>query len=367
MSSEPRKSRASMRTSASHNSTEYVELAHEQEPTVGRCWILSAIVLFLSAAAYSVPNVLSANQVKEPARPFQGDNEGTRSIQTQPHNLQDTTIEESSTKGLEPKWASVGDMDFSQQQHENFQPPPSIVMVQPPLAPSPPPNTADSLSAEKVVPSRQPLSSTAFANSQSHRNDQPGAPPQNSHIWPIIQAMILLSFRIIRWSLVAIWGTVAWTFKAPVDAFVEVSRGPYEMMRDICKAFLPVYSFFTIAAIIGIVVGGSATWIAQLLMAAVGADQDKKVVDVDEWDQRRARSLEEDDSDDGVRYHGDYVGSSPDASPFLSRKRQQASVSQQPRTMTGHSRGRGRFSRANEDMESENDQRDMEDDEWERA
>jgi hypothetical protein len=31
---------------------------------------------------------------------------------------------------------------------------------------------------------------------------------------------------------------------------------PYTMMRDICLAFLPVYSFFTIAAVIGILVGG---------------------------------------------------------------------------------------------------------------
>ncbi|KAF9435979.1 hypothetical protein BGZ76_005121 [Entomortierella beljakovae] len=77
--------------------------------------------------------------------------------------------------------------------------------------------------------------------------------------------------RYIQQSRLVEEDTKAWSF---IKTSFAVAETPYLVTKDICKAFIPVYSFFTIAAMIGITVGGIALWIARILISVVGADQE---------------------------------------------------------------------------------------------
>ncbi|KAF9928935.1 hypothetical protein BGZ65_006016 [Modicella reniformis] len=96
-------------------------------------------------------------------------------------------------------------------------------------------------------------------------------------LWSLFKTSTSLLLRISLWCLQKLYHSMQFVVAKPVSVAAALVETPYLMTRDICKAFLPVYSFFTVAAMIGIVVGGCALWIAQLLISAIGADHDKQV------------------------------------------------------------------------------------------
>ncbi|GJJ69838.1 hypothetical protein EMPS_02187 [Entomortierella parvispora] len=94
---------------------------------------------------------------------------------------------------------------------------------------------------------------------------------QNGEAWKVIWAVIrYVATGVWRIGLVVYW-SLRFLVAKPFHAVMVVMEPPWIMLKDMCKAFLPVYSFFTVAAIIGIVIGGFATWIGQLLISAIGA------------------------------------------------------------------------------------------------
>lgn len=165
---------------------------------------------------------------------------------------------------------------------------------------------------------------SSYQSSQDHQRQQ--HPPKDSRskhdstIWPVVQASAWFAYRASLWSMRTSYWAARSVVAKPYSVVAALFETPYTMMRDICLAFLPVYSFFTIAAVIGILVGGmsyapqsshafpsiffvitfsvlsiivvsvvnvltlffivaffalgSAMWIAQLLISAIGADQE---------------------------------------------------------------------------------------------
>ncbi|KAI1312248.1 hypothetical protein EDD11_003005 [Mortierella claussenii] len=101
---------------------------------------------------------------------------------------------------------------------------------------------------------------------------------QHLRVGTLLLASFKVAYRTGMWVLGGSYQLVRLMVAKPLEIGIAVVETPYIITRDVCKAFLPVYSFFTVAAVIGVIVGGSAMWIAHILISAIGADRDKSVM-----------------------------------------------------------------------------------------
>lgn len=79
---------------------------------------------------------------------------------------------------------------------------------------------------------------------------------QNGEAWKAIWALIRYGATVAWRIVLAVYWFVGFLVSKPYRAVMVVMEPPWLMLKDMYKAFLPVYSFFTMAAIIGVVVGG---------------------------------------------------------------------------------------------------------------
>ncbi|KAF9304048.1 hypothetical protein BGZ74_002512 [Mortierella antarctica] len=217
-------------------------------PRTSKCFTLSAIVLFLAFVASSVPNVLSP----------------------QPRNT--TSVAKASSVVPSPIVThSPGQLQQLLQQAFHTK---SIVYPSPV---SPPSQAIDGLSPKHPQ-------STETPPPQQQQHEQQQQQQQREHliekttVLELVLIVVNVSFRVVFWALSLVYRSIRYVVIQPAGIIMRLLETPLEMMHEIYKTVMPVYSFFTVAAIIGVVVGGSATWIAQLVISALGADQDKRPV-----------------------------------------------------------------------------------------
>ncbi|KAF9108749.1 hypothetical protein BGX27_008249 [Mortierella sp. AM989] len=278
------------------------ELDLGDEPSaLQRLFVLLAIIIFLRVGSSSIPNFLAARHPSEQhSRVSEGKFEAVSSAgdslrleQVQTHYLHfpdslvcvnDNPISLMQGRDESEKFIAHGSLKdprgskssrdkdnnivanepMSREQHSN---PDKAAIVEgiwvtsSGQSPPPPSSTID-------------LNLTPLSD-QGHERDQWKAPMvEGAKAWPLIQACARLSFRVGLWIIRRFYLITALVIVKPIGVVVAFAETPYVITRDICRAFLPVYSFFTFAAVIGVAVGGFALWIARLLIAAVGADQE---------------------------------------------------------------------------------------------
>ncbi|KAF9129385.1 hypothetical protein BG015_004204 [Linnemannia schmuckeri] len=127
--------------------------------------------------------------------------------------------------------------------------------------PTHPAFTQGSLSLTHPPPASASASAfSSYQSSQDHQRQQhppkDSQPKQGSTIWPVVQASAWFAYRASLWSMRTSYLAVRSVIAKPYSVVAALFETPYMMMKEICLAFLPVYSFFTIAAVIGILVGG---------------------------------------------------------------------------------------------------------------
>ncbi|KAF9960720.1 hypothetical protein BGZ70_008510 [Mortierella alpina] len=264
------------------------DMALEPEPaSFNKCFVLSAIVVFLAVGCSSVPNLLSTRNPRESHRTtslttnYPSEAFGyAETLATHPATgvkgiiLAGTgaeTLEHKHQRASNSKaWNPVADGALENEHKE---------MKSLHHQGSDRPSTRQNAQVQAISsPSTSPIArvSTPPAGSQQEPYLRAAPPPrlQETNIWPLIQGCIWLVLRGSLWSMRTSFRLTRFVVSKPVSAFLAVAEPPYIIVRDICRAFLPVYSFFAVAAVVGIVVGGSATWIAQQLIAALGADKE---------------------------------------------------------------------------------------------
>ncbi|KAG0332192.1 hypothetical protein BG000_010260 [Podila horticola] len=199
-------------------------------PQSSKCLTLSAIVLFLAIVASSIPNVLSP----------------------QPRNV--TSVAKASSSVVSSVITTVPGQQQQQVQQALLSD--SFLYASPQPSPS---QATDRRSPEQP----QPI----------ERSPQPEQQQQQQQREPLIEkttvlelVLIAINFflRVAFWVLSLIYRSCRYVVVQPTGIIMRLLETPLEMMREIYKTVMPVYSFFTVAAIIGVVVGGSATWVAQL-------------------------------------------------------------------------------------------------------
>ncbi|KAF9344323.1 hypothetical protein BGX26_004529 [Mortierella sp. AD094] len=299
---------------------EVQELHLEPEPSAFHwLFVLTAIVVFLGVACSSVPNLLAAHHPREePSRASKGSSGTVSSVKASlglahdpaqylqytdslSHINSDPTPllhkkEEheglraygslASLSSREKDKGSVAIKHTSEQRHDN----PDYRAKE---------ERAWITSSAQTLPTPSSTVNVLLTPlpDRGHEHNKSWKTPvvEEAKVWHLIQGCAWISFQVSFWIIRGIYQAVAFVIAKPIGVAAAFAETPYVITRDICKAFLPVYSFFTVAAAIGITVGGFALWIAQLLIAAIGADQEKEeqsIVLVQSRTISYARSLE---------------------------------------------------------------------------
>ncbi|KAG0017117.1 hypothetical protein BGZ80_008602 [Entomortierella chlamydospora] len=280
---------------------EVQELHLEPEPPAfHRLFVLTAIVIFLGAASSSVPNLLAARHPREqPSRASKGSSGIVSSAKASlglthdpaqhPQNSDIFTHIDSNPipllqkkeecEGL-PAYGSLTSLSNIEKDKGNA----AIKHTSEQCHDIPDYNTKEY--TVRITSSAQtPPSPSSTINvipiplpDRGHEHNKPWKTPavEEAKVRRLVQDCAWLSFQVTFWIIKRIYLAVVFVIAKPIGAAAAFAETPFVITRDICKAFLPVYSFFTVAAVVGITVGGFALWIAQLLIAAIGADREKK-------------------------------------------------------------------------------------------
>lgn len=197
-------------------------------PRTSKCFTLSAIVLFLAFVASSVPNVLSP----------------------QPRNT--TSVAKASSVVPSPIVThSPGQLQQLLQQAFHTK---SIAYPSPV---SPPSQAIDGLSPKHPQ-------STETPPPQQQQHEQQQQQQQREHliekatVLELVLIVVNVSFRVVFWALSLVYRSIRYVVIQPAGIIMRLLETPLEMMHEIYKTVMPVYSFFTVAAIIGVVVGGKS-------------------------------------------------------------------------------------------------------------
>ncbi|KAF9209240.1 hypothetical protein BGZ59_010205 [Podila verticillata] len=216
------------------------ELDHDP-PQTSKCFTLSAIVLFLAFVASSVPNLLS------------------------PQPRTNTSVAKASSVVVQPSFIATSlpgqQQQFHQRQQQQQQQQqevlPGAIVYTSPTTTSPSQATADRLSPDQSPP-------TQNTPHQDDQQQQQQREPliEKTTILELVLIAINVSFRVVFWFLSLIYRSSRYAVVQPAGILMRLLETPLEMMREIYKTVMPVYSFFTVAAIIGVVVGGGdqCTW-----------------------------------------------------------------------------------------------------------
>ncbi|KAG0225096.1 hypothetical protein B0O80DRAFT_464047 [Mortierella sp. GBAus27b] len=244
------------------------DLALEQAPPgYSRLFLLAVLIVFLAFAFNSIPNVISANNPK--ADSVQSGHVPRREgfpVGQRPGVGLDNTLKPDEplplgNHDIEPMSGAVGEgyVDpnrVASQRQEGTQ------------------DMGDTSTQHTQLPPSMKTSPTHHSGQQQQQDQaQRTSLMEDVDIRSLVRASFSLVFGISLWFLRTIYQWVGFIVSIPVEVAGALLEKPYQMTKDICKAFLPVYSFFSAAAMIGIVIGGCALWIAQLLISAIGADE----------------------------------------------------------------------------------------------
>ncbi|KAF9205134.1 hypothetical protein BGZ49_004427 [Haplosporangium sp. Z 27] len=297
-SQEPiRRSNKDFNSGLANHSVQSQELYMEPEPSaLHRLFVLSAIVVFIGIGFSSIPNVLSARHPRDESIRASRRSEVTvgvgdigltyRQAQYSPQ-----TDSLSRIKADNVPVVRMGDKDEDYSSMDE-----SLINLQRGILKTEVSNDnivinpkSEQLGSNSKHQTRekevwiassaqsQPLPSTATRSLLTPQSDQTQEQNQwktptveQAKVWSLIQAWAWLSIRVVVWIVKVLYLAIAFVIGKPVGVAVAVAEKPYLVTRDICKAFLPVYSFFSVAAVIGIAIG------AQLLIGVIGADQEKE-------------------------------------------------------------------------------------------
>ncbi|KAF8984445.1 hypothetical protein BGZ46_008000 [Entomortierella lignicola] len=303
-SQEPiRRSNKDFNSGLANHSVQSQELYMESEPSaLHRLFVLSAIVVFIGIGFSSIPNVLSARHPRDESIRASRRSEVTAGVgdigltyrQAQ-YSPQTDSL--SRIKADNVPVVRMGDKDEDYSSMDE-----SLINLQRGILKTEVGNDnivinpkSEQLGSNSKHQTRekevwiassaqsQPLPSKATRSLLTPQSDQTQEQNQwrtptveQAKVWSLIQAWARLSIRVVVWVVKVLYLAIAFVIGKPVGVAVAVAEKPYVITRDICKAFLPVYSFFSVAAVIGIAIGGIALWIAQLLIGVIGADQEKE-------------------------------------------------------------------------------------------
>ncbi|KAF9372068.1 hypothetical protein CPB97_001495 [Podila verticillata] len=204
-------------------------------PQTSKCLTLSAIVLFLAFVASSVPTLLSS----------------------QPRT--NTSVVKASSGVVQPSFIATNlpgpQQQFHQQQQQQQQVLPGAIVYTSPATIPPSQATADPLSPDQS-PSTQ---NTPDQNDQQQRREHL---IEKTTILELFLIAVKVSFKVAFWFLSLIYRSIRYAVVQPAGILMRLLETPLGMMREIYKTVMPVYSFFTVAAIIGVVVGAGdqCTW-----------------------------------------------------------------------------------------------------------
>lgn len=198
-------------------------------PQTSKCLTLSAIVLFLAFVASSVPTLLS------------------------PQPRTNTSVVKASSGVVQPSFIATNlpgqQQRFHQQQQQQQQVLPGAIVYTSPATIPPSQATADPLSPDQS-PSTQ---NTPDQNDQQQRREHL---IEKTTILELFLIAVKVSFKVAFWFLSLIYRGIRYAVVQPAGILMRLLETPLGMMREIYKTVMPVYSFFTVAAIIGVVVGG---------------------------------------------------------------------------------------------------------------
>ncbi|KAG0051437.1 hypothetical protein BGZ83_003775 [Gryganskiella cystojenkinii] len=214
-------------------------------PAYNKCFVVSALVLFLAMAWSSAPTLLSGNNPQK------------------------------ASKALE-----------YQRQQQQQQAAALASPLSPLSVPSPPPpllslNTISKMSPEEALAAISALVSASDVATPSSEvklvistvtgGGKVQAEKSQQEAWKAVWSVTKFIFNGLVKIIMVIYWSLHFIVAKPLHVIAVVAEPPLTMLRDMYKAFLPVYSFFAFAAVIGVVMGGFATWIGQLLISAIGA------------------------------------------------------------------------------------------------
>ncbi|KAF9896866.1 hypothetical protein BX616_006611 [Lobosporangium transversale] len=241
---------------------QHQELDLGTEPSCcNKLFLLIAIVTFVTFLTSSAPTIFSAQQPQEPSsRPqqTQSSRKGLVAvIHPQDKRVGVVTKVDSQSAALFPT-THLGN------NNDKFNPDDPL-----PIHPTPPLSFSPSSSSQ----------TKATESWQAQRQEQDHAqmvysPVQGLTIMPLVLQLAKKGFDVKLWLIKKAYRSVAFVVAKPVRITVDIVETPFTVTRDIWNAFLPLYSFFTIAALIGIVIGGISFFFVHALISAVGADQD---------------------------------------------------------------------------------------------
>ncbi|KAG0089071.1 hypothetical protein BGZ92_005325, partial [Podila epicladia] len=202
-------------------------------PQTSKCFTLSAIVLFLAFVASSVPNVLSP----------------------QPRNT--TGVAKASISAVPSPIVTHSPGQFQQLLQQALH---TESIVYPSLVSSTSPAT-DRLSPKhpQSKEAESPPQQQQQHEQQQHQQQQQQQQREHMIAKTTVLELVLLaanmSFRMAFWALSLVYRSIRYVVIQPAGIIMRLLETPLEMMREIYKTVMPVYSFFTVAAIIGVVVG----------------------------------------------------------------------------------------------------------------
>ncbi|KAI7820244.1 hypothetical protein BC939DRAFT_505087 [Gamsiella multidivaricata] len=276
------------------------ELLLLSEPsTLNRFFVLSAIGIFLAIISQSVPNLISAHHPKvDPSRTAIATTVASsgESLSQGPGIQQDAALKSagwalSRLDSLVPSeeksvlaMASVhdGEVDHKSRSDRNTRTQVAKLHEMADSGKQSAQNQNNNNQPDEPSPA-QPTRAHSFITATPHspkpeqRQEQPQKTSliQSVHIWAMSRTAVWMGYRMGMWSVRKTYQGARFVVAKPIEVVAAMAETPYVVTRDVCKAFLPVYSFFAVAAMIGIVLGGTALWIAHLLISAIGADEDR--------------------------------------------------------------------------------------------
>jgi len=238
-------------------------------PPFNKCFVVAALMVFLGMAWSSAPNLLSGNNSRASSNRIQ------REFQQQQHDVarfstlpsHQGSVQSSPSPPLVPQPPSVPAVQpkLSLESLVQMSPEEALAAISALVSVSGLTATMDTsvTATEAAMSTITGSSSVVHTQMQARQGGKEDSDTrkaekatQNGEAWKVTWTLIRYAAAgVWRVCLAAYW-FLGYLVSKPYRAVMVVMEPPWMMLKDMYKAFLPVYSFFTMAAIIGVVVGG---------------------------------------------------------------------------------------------------------------
>ncbi|KAG0330605.1 hypothetical protein BG004_002069 [Podila humilis] len=243
------------------NAPELIPTEDQDPPQTSKCFTLACIVVFVALVANSIPTLLSP----------------------QPRTNPRSSSSSSLSKRTGPSESSPGRIlasAFAQHQHPSRQQP--LQQQQQQQQQQQPNQQAefDAIGGSLVYTTDDPsVASSSFntfrdkqrqvdrlspkessrthpSQHQQHQQHQQREPLiEKTTISELVLIVVNVLVRVAWWSILLLYRACRYLVLGPAGIIMSLLDTPISMMREIYKTVMPVYSFFTVAAVIGVVVG----------------------------------------------------------------------------------------------------------------